>query len=429
MHWKAGLVALLFLGSATAQTGGLPGLPDPGDLPGTSGLPAPGVPDPGVAPVPGGVESMVPDPSHPALRIPAGSAEPGAPLLEYQHAIWRDGEHLRGVPRDGYDLIALRAWEVDEYDVGAGLMLRLEVAGNALAGADQYVVEGDLVVLESNATPSIFLWTEDGETWQSDDIIVAQSVTATAAPGGLPAPQRHVIHVLVTYDSLNATVGQTIAGWAFSASTDVAGGVQLTDVAPGGYYVAAAVELPEPNAAGDLDAESSSATASEPPALFLRGAGQHIDIEGQWDDGVATMTISNPYLETAQFVALAYPEGATPYAATNGTIAANASMQFQFAVPQRAAAYTAQWDVRSDIGGVAQVQVNVPAIPPSPEEPDPEPEPEPIPMVRTDLVAAAPEPEPDIESTPTPSSEESPGLAPALLIAVLAVALWVRRQR
>ncbi len=440
MKLIAGLLALLLLGTVAAQVPEIPPLPGPGSVPSTPPAPPipgeppalPPAPDPNDPPV---SPPSIPDPALPAFRLPNGSSQPAAPLLEYQHAIWRDGEHVRDVPRDGYDLIDLRAWEIDNYDHGAGLLLRLEVSGSALLGVEQYVIEGKFLIEESNATPSILLWTTDGEKWASDHRIMQQEYTAEAdlVPGTLGSPRHHVIHLLVSYERLNATIGQTVSDWRFTAYADSGETVRRTDVAPGGYYLAGQVEFPEPNAAGEIDNESLASSATEPPALFLRGAGQHIDIFGEWEDGVATMTIVNPYQETAQFIALAYPQEATPYAATNGWVQPNGSLQLQFAVPQKQSAYTLQWDVRSSIGGVAKVEVTLPAIPPPPTPDDPEPEPseEPVvvPLKRTDPVATPPAATPPAPpaTPPAPSGEDSPGVGALALIAV-GVALWLRKR-
>ncbi len=415
MQWHVGLVALLFIGTAAAQLPDLPELPDVG-LP-TPGLPVPAVPViPDLPPLDGG---MVPTGSE-AYAPPNGSGMPGAPVLEYQHAIWRDGQQP-AAPADGYDLIALRAWEVD-IEAGAGLVLRLEVVGRA-SGIGQYVLQGDLDVQESNATPTILLWTDDGIAWQSDGVIVAQDTVPVDATGILPPAQHHVIHLLVSYDMLNATVGQTIDGWAFTAYTDSDAGVVRTDIAPGGYFIAGGIELPEPNAAGELDDESLAETATAPPALFLRGAGQHLGLQGSWAGGVATLTVSNPYIETAQTVALAYPAAATA-TASNGTLPGNSSLVFRYGLPQRTEAYTVGWEVRSDIGGVAMAQVTVPALPPATETPAPQ---APVPIVRTDPVAAPQTQTQTSTSSPT-GGQDSPGVGVLALLAIVAATMWLRKR-
>ncbi len=428
MRWLVGLAALLLLGSAAAQIPDIPTIP-PAEPPDPSQVPDPPSLPPLQQPSPPGI----PDPGLPVFRTANESGEPGAPLEEYQHAIWQDGQHV-GAVASGYDLIDLRAWEVDDYDFGGGLVMRLEVAGAAALEQEQYVIEGRLLIEESNATPIILIWTDDGETWQSDQHILMQNKTGPDGPGAaLPgATAQHVIHVFMDYESLNASIGQTVAQWSFTAYADSGTAVRMTDIAPGGYFLAPQAELPEPNAAGTIDDESRSGTATEPPGLFLRGAGQHIGISGQWADGIATMIVSNPYNRTPQEIAMAYPAEASPLDGTSGWIEANSSMQFRFAVPQQSSAYTVQWDVRSSIGGVAQVSLSLPALPPPPPpapEPEPEPRPDPVPLVRTDPVVEPPsEPEP-VSPPPSgePEGEESPGIGILLVVAV-AIAVWIRKR-
>ncbi len=358
---------------------------------------------------------LPPDTGFQLPRIKEGAADPNAGPQEHMHVAWNDGRHASAVARDGYDLRSLAVWEYDDEAQGGGVMLRLVMDGGRLTGsAERYIVAMEIAAGDQEATSLAWQSLDGGATWAGDGAVRDVNISAQDA-NEVGAIQATVLHIHLPYAAINAAPGMNLTGFQAWTWTQVRANTEEVpvDIAPGGAYLAGDLtEVPEP---GDGSAELSS-TAAEPPAYYLRGAGRHLQFAGAWSQDVAALQFGNPYgLE--QQLRVAAPAGFAPRAHDNVTfeggvahavLPASGQITIVYDVPRQSQSQQLSWFARSDTGGIAAMQVVIPALPPPPPiptttttAPPPEPEPEVIPVQRTDKVLAPPKP-------PAPASEEEP---------------------
>lgn len=375
-------------------------------------------------------------------KAPVNSTDPNAGPSEYMHVAWNDAQHVSAIARDGYDLRSLAVWEYDDEAQGAGVMLRLAMDGGRLTGdAYRYIIAMEIAV--ENGTPVPLAWQslDGGATWAGDGAVIDVNASMQDA-NDLGAIQATVMHVHLPYAALGAAPGVNLTGfeaWSWTQSSAQTEEVPI-DIAPGGAYLAgSAAEVPEP---GDSSAHLST-TAPVPPPYYLRGPGRHLDFAGAWGDGVTALQFGNPY-GIDQMLAIAAPAGFVPRAHDNVTysdgvahalIPASGDIVVVYDVPRQSQSQQITWQARSDFGGIAELSLVIPALPPPPPVPttttapvEPEPAPEIIPVQRTDKVLAPPKPPaPAAESEDSPEGEDSP-IGVWVVGAAILVAVAIRRK-
>lgn len=389
-----------------------------------------------------------------AAMLAAPLATAHAPLAgaEYEALVWQDGTFEQNYVQDGYDLHDLWMWEAYDPVLGEGMMLRFHIYGGNTTGVyDTFWIHAALEV--DNETHTFSWWSHDDVNWQGDLPITLLASNHTPGPASLipgvpdlpagpdvpdaPLPDlgggwAHEMLVFVPLSEINATVGDTVKGWQWRTTAErdrlTQGRTEAdVDVAPGGFWITGSPrELPEEMPpAPSPDDEPAPPAPGEPISIFLQGPGRHINATGQWADGEVVIRIGNPYNETAQVASVEAPAGATAIGSASKQVGAGKEVLFRFDAPLAAASQTLVWDVVTDIGGHARLELELPAAPVPEPEVTPAPEP-PKPLERTDPRATPPPPE-QASDPPIIRDKDSP-LGVWVVAGALAGVLLVRRK-